>query len=156
MWFNLPLIQDGFCILSGGNKPWSLWTHQEEHLLAQDKPGGSTGHHTMWMIASWCCGLGLLWLGGYSHTQISHTQRWLSLRRQEAEIHIRGVHLSLPTPLKVNGCIETVSLQGHLLAPFLSTRSFGRENNKCFPVEGFFFWHLMPSCSYMSTTCLFS
>lgn len=61
-----------------------------------------------------------------------------------------------PKPLKVNDCTETVSLQGHLLAPFLSTRSFGRENNNRFPMEGFFFWHLMSRCSYMSGTCLFS
>lgn len=142
--------------MPGGNNLWSLPAHQGEHLLAQSKSRESAGHRKAQMIASWCCGSGMLQLGGCSHTQISYTQRWLSLRRREAEIHIGGVHVLLPKPLKVNGCTETVSLQGHLLAPLLSTRSFGRENNKRFPMEGFFFWHLMSRFSYMSATCLFS
>lgn len=53
--------------------------------------------------------------------------------RREVKIHIRGVGVLLPKPLKVNGCTETDSLQGLLLTPFLSTWSFESENNKHFP-----------------------
>lgn len=157
MRFNSSPTRCGLCVVPGGNSPWCLPAHQGEDLSARGKSRASAGHHAGWVIASGCCDLGLLWLGGYSHTCISHTQTWLSLRRREAESHGRDVHVLLPRPSKVNGCTETVSLQGHLLASFLSTRSFGRENNnKRFPVEGFFFWHLMSRCSYLSGTCLLS